>query len=102
MVHSKIMLTTHLPPQTPQAHAFSSDFSLMRENTQKQLNSIVEPSKKISMHNEIEPQLMAHLDVVPQVQGYFIEPIEQSETVMTVKKEEEIVITTSETDALYN
>jgi ATP-dependent 26S proteasome regulatory subunit len=113
MVHSKI--PTHpianqnrdkLPPLMSQAHSSSSssssDFSIMRDKTQTKLNSINESSKKLSAYQEIKPQLMSNFDFEPQIQGYFIEPIEQSETIIPVKKEEKIVISTSETDALYN
>ena len=117
MVHSKnptnqridhlptLMSTAHLPPlimPQPNSSSSSSDFSLMRDNTQTKLNSIVETPKKVSTPKEVEPQLMSNLEFEPQIQGYFIEPIEQSEVVIPAKKEEKIVITTSETDALYN
>ena len=105
MVHSKNptnQRNDHLPPLMPQAHSSSSDFSLMRDITQTNLNSIIETPKKVSTYKEIEPQSMSNQEFEPQIQGYFIEPIEQSETVIPVKKEEKIVITTSETDALYN
>ena len=115
MVHSKnptnqrndhlppLLSTDHLPPLImPQAHSSSSssDFSLMRDNTQTKLNSIIETPKKVSTYKE--PQLITNQEFEPQIQGYFIEPIEQSEMVIPVKKEEKIVITTSETDLLYN
>ena len=117
MVHSKnptnqrkdhlppLLSTDHLPPLImPQAHSSSSssDFSLMRDNTQTNLNSIIDTPKKVSTYKEIEPQSMSNHEFEPQIQGYFIEPIEQSEMVIPVKKEEKIVITTSETDLLYN
>jgi len=104
MVHSKNPINDHLPPLMSQAHssATSSDFSLMRDNTQTKLNSIKEAPKKVSTYKEIEPQSMSNQEFEPQIQGYFIEPIEQSEMVIPVKKEEKIVITTSETDLLYN
>ncbi len=101
--HLPPLMSTHSPPLIiPQAHssASSSDFSLMRDNTQTKLNSIIETPKKVSTYKE--PQLMSNQEFEPQIQGYFVEPIEQSETVIPVKKDEKNVITTSETDALYN
>ena len=106
MVHSKNynpkkINVDRLPPLMPEAHTTSwlEEYNFKRENTQPQLNSDMKESyTKI----EVEP----NFEFEAQIQNFFIEPFNEQigeVVVMAVeKKPEKIVITTSETDALYN
>ena len=94
----------HLPPLIiPQ----SSEFSLMRENTQAQLDLIKEPAKSVATQKQVEknkPRLVDTSDEFDkQIHGFFVEPMQQSETKVEEpgKKEETLVITTEQTEAMF-
>ena len=105
MVHSKNsnpkkINVDRLPPLMPEAHASSwlEEYNFKRENTQPQLNL---DKKESCTKIEAEPNFESEA----QIQNFFIEPFnEQGEVVVRAveKKPEKVVITASETDALYN
>ena len=74
----------------------------MRENTQTQLNLAKEPLDKASSQTQKENE--SGLDDAASkfdanIQGFFLEPIAQSNE--PLKKEEKIVIVTEETEAIF-
>jgi hypothetical protein len=90
-------------PQAPS----SSGFSLMRENTQTQLNLIKEPTTIKSTQKQVDEKNLSlensNYDYDKQIHGFFIEPIQQGDesAKVTVKKEEKIVIKTQETEEIF-
>jgi hypothetical protein len=97
----------HLQPlnSTPNDYSLSTvDFGTMRENIQTRLSSPIKESSTTKPIEMIEPEF--NFDFEPQMQNFFNNPFmehQSEEFVKAVeKKEEKIMITTSETDALYN
>ena len=106
MVHSKNynpkkINVDRLPPLMPEAHTTSwlEEYNFKRDNTQPQLNL---DKKESYTKIKAEPNFESEA----QMQNFFIEPFNEQQGELVVraveKKPEKIVITTSETDALYN
>jgi hypothetical protein len=85
---------------TPLSAESTFEFSLIKEKTQMQLESLktISDTTKILCSKRSPPPLRQQLN------GYFIETMQTQPTVkmVSVKKEEKIAIVTKETDELYN
>jgi len=87
----------YLPHPVPNGHA-SKELSFVPQNSRTQLNSIIESPTNMSYQKQVEAEEPKFV-----FGNFFIEPQSEAEIAKPgEKKEEKIVITTSETDALYN
>ncbi len=79
----------------------------MRENTQAQSDLIKEPTESLSTHNQAEKSKQRLVDTSDEfdkhTHGFFVEPIQKNEMRVAepVKKEEEFVIMTEQTEAIF-